>query len=169
MHIRQEKPEDYEEIYELVKIAFETAAVKDGDEQDYVVALRESSRYIPELALVAEEDGRLIGHIMLTETELVSAGTRFRELLLSPLCVALPYRKQGVGAALIKESFRLAGERGYSAVFLCGDPKYYMEYGFREAADFGIVNGGDLPQKYVMAYELFPEALKNKNGTIRIV
>lgn len=169
MYIRPEQPEDYEEIYELVKIAFETAAVKEGDEQDYVVELRNGSRYIPELALVAVEGDILIGHIMLTETELISGKEHHWELLLSPLSVALQHRKQGVGGALIKECFRIAKEMGYSAVFLCGDPEYYKRYGFHRASAFGIRNAGNLPQKYVMTYELYPNALKNKSGSINIV
>lgn len=168
LNIRAERAEDYEEIYELVKTAFETAAVKDGDEQDYVVSLRNSSSYIPELALVAEEE-KLIGHIMLTETELVTGGKSFQALLLSPLCVSFSHRKKGVGGALIKESFRLAKKMGYSAVFLCGDPDYYMQYGFQAALDFGITNTGDFPQKYVLACELCPDALKDLGGSICIV
>jgi len=40
MYIRQEKPEDFDKIYELVREAFETVDVKEGDEQDYVKELR---------------------------------------------------------------------------------------------------------------------------------
>lgn len=180
MYLRQEKPEDYEAIYVLVKAAFETAEIKGGDEQDYVIELRKSSRYIPELALVAAEkyeekkqanaeQENIIGHIMLTQTELVSRDKYYDTLLLSPLCVALSCRKRGIGGALIKESFRLAGERGYSAVFLCGDPEYYMKYGFRKALEFGIINERDPDPEHVMAYELFPNALKGKSGTINIL
>ncbi len=169
MYIRQEQPEDYEEIYKLVKIAFETAAVKDGDEQDYVAELRNGSCYIPDLALVAVEGNILIGHIMLTGTELISGEECHGELVLSPLSVALQHRKQGIGGALITECLRIAREKGYSAVFLCGDPEYYKRYGFRSASDFGIRNAGNLPQRYVMTYELYPNALKNKAGSINIV
>ena len=63
MTIRQAKPEDFDAIYSLVKTAFQTAKVSDGDEQDFVLKLRKG-HYIPELELVAEEDGVLIGHIM---------------------------------------------------------------------------------------------------------
>ena len=60
MTIRQATPEDFDAIYSLVKTAFQTAKVSDGDEQDFVLKLRKG-RYIPELELVAEEDGVLIG------------------------------------------------------------------------------------------------------------
>ena len=169
MYIRQETAGEFDEIYELVKAAFETAAVKDGDEQDYVNELRKSDRYIPELALVAVDQERLSGHMMLTETELISGDTRRRELLLSPLCVSLPYRNMGIGGSLIREGLRLAVEKGYSAVFLCGDPEYYMKFGFRKASDFGIINTEDPDQNHVLACELVPGALGNADGFINIV
>ena len=169
MKIRQEQTTDYAEIYELVKSAFATAEVTDGDEQDYVNNLRKSDKYLPELALVAEKDGRLIGHIMLTSTQINCAENTFTELLLSPLCVALSRRRTGVGAALVNKSFRLAKEMGYRAVFVVGDPQYYTRFGFKCVAEFGIVNEGDIPEQFVMAHELITGALQDKQGTVKIV
>ena len=65
MIIRQENAEDFSRIYELVKVAFQTAEVTSGQEQELVGKLRNSANYIPELALVAEENGELLGHIIL--------------------------------------------------------------------------------------------------------
>ena len=56
--IRQETKEDLDEVYQLIKTAFETAKVKDGDEQDFAVKLREGKNFIPELSMVAETDGK---------------------------------------------------------------------------------------------------------------
>ncbi|PHV71792.1 GNAT family N-acetyltransferase [Sporanaerobium hydrogeniformans] len=167
--IRQEQPTDYETIYEVIKTAFETAAVKDGDEQDYVSHLRKSSKYIPELALVAEKDGHIVGHIMLTKMVINGKEQTFDALLLSPLCVAYAYRNRGIGGKLIEKSFKLAREKGYSSVFLCGNPEYYSHFGFKETCAFGIINESNVPQKYIMACELFPGALKGKEGKIHIV
>ena len=66
MIIRQEKPDEFKNIYDLVKTAFQTAKVANGKEQDYVDKLRASGNYIPKLALIAEVDEKLVGHIMLT-------------------------------------------------------------------------------------------------------
>ena len=66
--IRQEKLFDFQNIYDLVKVAFQTAKVADGNEQDCVNKLRASGGYISDLALVAEEDKKPVGHIMLTKT-----------------------------------------------------------------------------------------------------
>ena len=130
MIIRQEKPSEFQSIYDLVKVAFQTAKVTNGKEQDYVNKLRASGNYIPELALVAQENATLVGHIMLTKTYVLTVGSQFEALLLAPLSVALEYRKRGIGSKLVKESFGLAKNLGYRAVFVVGDPAYYSRFGF---------------------------------------
>ena len=44
--IRQEKQEDHDEVYHLVKEAFASAKYSDGKEQDLVAALRKSKSFI---------------------------------------------------------------------------------------------------------------------------
>ncbi len=78
MIIRRETPEEYGQIYDLVKIAFQTAKVSDGKEQDFVNQLRASGSYVPELALVAEENGKLIGHIMLSKAFIVDGNVSIK-------------------------------------------------------------------------------------------
>jgi predicted N-acetyltransferase YhbS len=65
MKIRPETPQDFPFLYNFVKNAFKTSKVSNCDEQNYVDRLRSSEGYIPELALVAEETSKIIGHIML--------------------------------------------------------------------------------------------------------
>jgi putative acetyltransferase len=163
--IRQENPSEFQDIYYLVKVAFQTAKVADGNEQDYVNKLREGSNYIPELALVAEEDGRIVGHIMFTKTYINAVDSKFEALLLAPLSVALEYRNRGVGSKLVLESFELAKKLGYKAVFVVGDPAYYCRFGFKSIALFGIKHDPPIPDPYVMAYELAPGALFGVTGT----
>ena len=66
INIRREQPADYAAIYELVKQAFEHAEHTDHDEHNLVNRLRQSPFYLPELALVAETGGIIVGHIMFT-------------------------------------------------------------------------------------------------------
>lgn len=164
--IRQELGKDLDEVYNLIKTAFETAKVKDGDEQDFTVRLRNGKNFIPELSLVAEANGKLIGHIMFTKTPVAqSNGEKFEGLLVAPLSVLLEYRDFGVGSTLMKEGLRLGAQLGYKAAFLIGDPNYYHRFGYQSSSLFGITHP-DIPVEYVMAYELVPHALDNVDGTI---
>lgn len=65
--IRQERPEDYDVVYHVIKEAFESAEHSDGNEQDLVAQLRNSKSFIPELSLVAVEDDKIVGHILFTK------------------------------------------------------------------------------------------------------
>jgi putative acetyltransferase len=167
MQIRPERPSEFSEIYELVRTAFATAKVSEGDEQDFVDRLRAGPDYIPELALVAEDEGGIIGHIMLTRTSVVTADGARQVLLLAPICVALERRDRGVGARLIGEALRRARELGHTAVVLVGDPAYYARFGFRPCASFGIANANGIPDQYVMALELAARSLADAAGSIR--
>ena len=166
MNIRTETPADYEAIYTFVKLAFSTAKVSDGTEQDFVNQLRAGPGYIPELALVAEEDGEIIGHIMLTRRKLESAGREVQALLLAPLAVKSEFRGRGLGAKLTRIAIEKAREIGFEAVFLVGDPDYYSRFGFVRADKYGIATTADIPAQFVQALELVRGALKNRSGTI---
>ena len=166
MIIRQEKPEDFQSIFFLVKTAFQTAKVSNRAEQDYVKKLRASSNYIPELALVTEQNAKLVAHIMLTKTFVATGGSKFEALLLAPLCVALEYRKNGIGSKLVAKSFEYAKNLGYTTVFVVGDPAFYGRFGFKSSALFGIKHIPLIPEQYVMVYELSPDALTGIAGTV---
>ena len=167
--VRQEREAEFPPIYELIRTAFATAEVIDGDEQDLANRLSIHGNYIPELALVAECQGKLIGHIMLTRTVVTQDdGTPYEALMIAPLSVVLDYRNQGVGSALLKEGLRLAQSMGYRAAFLCGNPAYYGRFGFKAIGEYGIRQAG-LPEElapYFMVHELIPGSLKSVHGTI---
>lgn len=166
MKIRQERPEEFQAIYDLVKAAFETAKVTSGKEQEFVNFLRASEGYIPQLALVAEDGGELVGHIMLTKTFVADGDKKHEILLLAPVSVATEHRNKGIGSELIRESLTLAKDLGYCGVILVGHPGYYPRFGFKAASGFGIANDQGIPDEVVMACELAPDALKDVSGVI---
>lgn len=166
--IRPEKPADFTAIYKLVKVAFETAQVSNGKEQDFVDKLRSSGNYLPELALVAEEKGEIIGHIMLTKTYVSTVDGKLERLLLAPLSVKLEHRDRGVGTALIKKSLELAKKMGFKAVFVVGNPDYYGRFGFKPTVLWGIKHVPEIPPQYVMACELSPDGLTGVYGTVSL-
>ncbi len=169
MFIRPENKQDLDTVYSLIQTAFSTAYVKDGTEQDFAVGLRNGSGCIPELALVMEQDDKIIGHIMLTKMFIKQDnGDKFESLLLAPVAVLQEYRNQGLGSVLINEASKRAADMGYKAVFLVGDPAYYERLGFKSTVTFGIQNENGIPDKFVMAIELIPDALRSVSGKIDI-
>lgn len=119
MKIRQETPADYAEVYELVKISFATST--NEGEWDYLNEVRKKAAFIPKLSLVAEnDDGRLVGQIVLYKTDITTPEGAVTQLLLSPISVHPDYFRRGIATAMMKEAFQIAQELGYTAVFLCG-------------------------------------------------
>lgn len=163
--IRPEEEKDYDTIYSLIKTAFSTAKNKNGSEQDFASNLRKTSGYIPQLALVVEDEQLIIAHLMLTKINIQMKNGSFRALMLAPISVLLKYRNQGVGSSLIIESFSIAKTMGYSAVLLCGDPEYYKRFGFKSASLFKIYNTDGIPDEYVLACELEKNTLEDISGS----
>ena len=165
MNIRTALENDFEAIYNLVKTAFETAKVSDGTEQDFVLDLRSRSTYIPHLEFVAEEDGNLIGHILLTEAH-INTNKNASFLLVAPLCVDIEHRNCGIGAALMEHALNKGKELGYDAALLVGDPAYYSRFGFAEIKSLGLTNDTGLPDMFVLGLKLTPSTFKDLSGSV---
>lgn len=166
--VRQITVADYSTVYKLIKTAFETAEHRDGDEQDFAVNLRNSDNYIPELDLVAERDGELLGHIMFTKTYVTKPdGGRYNTLMVAPLAVLLQHRSLGVGSALMKEGLRIAQTMGYQSAFLIGDPNYYQRFGFKLTHLYGISHES-FPAEYLQVKEFIHGALDGVTGLVNL-
>lgn len=166
MTIRTERPEEFAALYDFIKTAFSTAQVADGDEQEFTDRLRAGGGYIPQLGLVAQIGDRIAGHILFTRFGVKAGDGSTTELLLvAPLSVALEFRSQGVGSALMREGLRRAAELGFKAALLVGDPAYYGRFGFRQSTELGIHNADGIPDRYVQAIELTPGALQGTDAT----
>lgn len=155
MTIRAETPKDFPAIYALVKSAFDSARQADGNEQDLVNALRAGPAYIPQLSLVSEIGGRIVGHILFTKAEVGDATV----LALAPLSVLPEYQRQGIGSALIREGHRIARSLGYGYSIVLGSETYYPRSGYLPADTFGILPPFDVPRENFMAYRLDENAL----------
>jgi putative acetyltransferase len=164
--IRPERPSDFAEIHTFVRTAFETAKVADGNEQCFVDRLRASGGYLPDLALVATDGDRIVGHVMATRTAIDTPAGRREILLFAPLAVAADHRRKGLGARLTREVLERGRAAGFDAVTLVGDPAYYGRFGFRPASDFAVDNTNGIPGQYVQMLELVPGALAGVSGTI---
>ena len=148
-------------LYDFTKKAFSTAFVSDGNEQDYASSVRKNSNYIKELEYVAEENGEIVGDVMLSKFKVDGLNA----LLLNIVCVDINFRNRGLGASLIGVALSKAIELGYDSVFLAGDPKFYSRLGFKPTVDFGLKNINNFDDRYILCKELKPGALENNSGT----
>ena len=148
--IRQENIRDYEDVYNVVKTAFETAEHSDGNEHDLVVALRKSENFIPELSLVALKNNKIVGYILFTKVKI----GQYEELALAPLGVLPEEQRQGVGSRLIEEGHRIAKKLGYHYSIVLGSEQYYTKFGYVPAIKYRIKAPFDVPDENFMAIKL---------------
>lgn len=87
------------------------------------------------ISLVAEEDGEIVGHVLLSKME-----APFRALALAPVSVGPGRQRCGIGSALIRSAVNRAREEGWAAIFVLGEPSYYERFGFDAAAAAGFTS-----------------------------
>lgn len=107
MKIRQATTQDYPAIGDLITQAFKTARISHGGEAEFVAKFRLRDDFQPELELVAESDGQIVGHVLLAKVPLGEAESSANRLL-APLSVAFHYRNQGIGTKLLAQAFENA-------------------------------------------------------------
>ena len=166
IHIRQETPEDYLEVFNVVEAAFKTMPFSDQTEQFLVERLRKSESFIPELSLIAEKEGEIVGHILLTKIKIVSEQNSFDSLTLAPVSVKPEYQNQGIGGQLIKTAHEKAKELGFKSVVLLGHKDYYPRFGYEKASKYGIELPFDVPEEHCMVVELVENGLKEVSGIV---
>ena len=144
MVIRDETDADIGAITEVTIAAFETLEISNHTEQFIVEALRAANALT--VSLVAELDGRVIGHIAFSPVT-ISDGTR-NWYGLGPVSVSPEYQRKGVGKALIKEGLSRLKNLNAQGCFVVGHPEYYRKFGFRNVP--GLVHEG-VPQEVFFA------------------
>jgi putative acetyltransferase len=131
--IRPEWPADEGAIRVVVSAAFGSDA-----EAQLVDRIRASPEYLPELALVALVDGKVVGHVMGSYAVVLNDAGGRRICMLSPLAVLPDRHKRGIGGGLVRALLAAADARGEPAMILEGDPAYYGRFGFVPAQGYGI-------------------------------
>ncbi|GLK84868.1 GNAT family N-acetyltransferase [Ancylobacter defluvii] len=152
MLIRDEQPGEAAAIHALVRDAF------DGpDEADLINRLRAAGDAI--VSFVAEEDGEIVGHILLSPI-----AAAFPALALAPLAVGPDRRAHGIGGELVRHAIGHAGAMGWRAIFVLGDPAYYQRFGFSAEAAAGFASPYAGPHLMVLP---LGGALPATQGTLR--
>lgn len=166
MKIRQEKVTDFKEVFSLIKEAFKDEQFSNNKEQFLVERLRKSEAFIPELSLVAEIDGKIVGHILITKLKINNSVNEFESLALAPVSVLPTYQNRGIGGKLIIEAHQKATDLGYKSIVLLGHENYYPRFGYKQASEYGIELPFEVPKESCMVIELVKNGLKGVSGTV---
>lgn len=159
---RAEKREDQSGIYEVHTLAF-----KQEEEAKLVNAIRLSDEYIPELSLVAEVDGHIVGHVMFSKIYIEMEQGMITTLGLAPVAVRPDHQGKGIGSALIQEGLKRSKELGYPHVVVLGHADYYPRFGFVPSVTKGIQSPFPVPAEAFMVLELIPGALQGIEGVVK--
>jgi putative acetyltransferase len=159
---RSETDADVSAIAEVTVAAFATLEVSNHTEQFVIAALRSANALT--LSLVAEADGRVMGHVAFSPVTFSDGSPNWYGL--GPVSVVPEYQRQGIGSALIREGLSRLKALGAAGCCLVGHPGYYGRFGFENAPGlvcegvppevfFALSFGGHVPQGTVAFHEAF--------------
>jgi putative acetyltransferase len=155
--IRPETEIDYEAIRVVNQRAF------GGDEEARLVDALRDRGYV-RLSLVAEVDGRVVGHILFSELPIVTESGTVAALSLAPMAVLPEYQRRGIGSQLVKRGLEMCRELGHRIVVVLGHEEYYPRFGFSWQLARPLAS--PFAGKSWMALELVPGALAGVSGRV---
>jgi predicted N-acetyltransferase YhbS len=154
-----EAPGDDAAVLALVEHAFGPGRYAKSAER-----LREGNHFLPQLSIVAREDGRLVGTVRLWP---VRIGAR-PAVLLGPIAVDPAARRRGLGAALVEQACEAAAREGHAIVVLVGDLGFFQRQGFVRASPGSIRLPGPVDPRRILVRALTPGALEGLEGEIAL-
>ena len=160
--IRNETPADIDSITRVTEEAFKTLEISDHTEQFIINALRAAGALT--ISLVAEMDGKVIGHIAFSPVTMSDGTNDWYGL--GPVSVLPDYQRQGIGKALIEEGLSRLKAMGAKGCCLVGHPDYYGKFGFKNTTElvfegvpqeafFVLAFAGSIPQGTVTFHDAF--------------
>ncbi|MEU7931932.1 GNAT family N-acetyltransferase [Micromonospora echinofusca] len=140
LRLRPEDPADTGAVRRVLAAAFARPDVTTPPEVGLVDELRGSDAWVPELAMVAEYGGEVVGYALLTRVRVKSDDHVAPALALGPVAVAPHRRRIGLGTAVVQAAIEAATELGERLVVVLGDPAYYHRFGFGRADRMGLTS-----------------------------
>lgn len=156
-HIRPEYVEDAVAIEGILDATFGASRFTKT-----VNKLRNNRLPVDGLALVAEQDGDVVGTIRYWH---IAAG-QVDALLLGPVAVHPDLQGHGLGAKLINVSIARAIGRNHRAILLVGDAPYYNQFGFARDLTRNLELPGPVDYNRFLGLELTHGALKLARGLV---
>lgn len=158
--IRPETPDDIDAIHSVNIAAFDTPA-----EAKLVDALRDAG-VDPFLSLVADAEGRVVGHILFSPAQVFGENT-WDVLGLGPMAVLPEFQNKGVGSQLVHAGLQACRDAGHEVVVVLGHSNYYPRFGFKPMSEFGLTCEFEAPDDCLMVAELATGAIAGRTGEVR--
>ena len=133
--LRRELPSDRAAVHEVHARAFARPDKDVAVEAVLADALRDDGDAVPQLCLVAEADGLVVGSVICSRAVL---GDR-ASLGLGPVGVLPEHQGRGVGSALVHGALAAADALDAPEMVLLGDPRFYRRFGFELAVPIGVL------------------------------
>ncbi|MFI5487806.1 GNAT family N-acetyltransferase [Micromonospora echinaurantiaca] len=140
LRLRPEDPADIGPIHRVLAAAFARPDVATPPEVGLVDELRGSDAWLPELAMVAEYGGEVVGYALLTRVRVRSDEHTAPALALGPVAVAPHRQRIGLGTAVVQAALDAATELGERLVVVLGAPAYYRRFGFARGDRMGLTS-----------------------------
>ena len=139
LNIRLENETEYREVENLVRESFWNV-YRPGCLEHFVLhELRKDLDFVPELDLVLEKDGKIIGQNMFMRAVIRSDDDRKIPIMtMGPIGILPEFKRMGYGKYLLDHSLERAAELGCGALCFEGNIDFYGKSGFRPASEFGI-------------------------------
>lgn len=165
---RREKEQDRRAVEELVRESFWNV-YRPGCLEHYVLKhLRNDPDFVPELDVVMEKDGELIGQNIFVRAHITADdGRQIPIMTMGPICIKPKYKRQGYGKMLLDYSLEEAKAMGCGALCFEGNIHFYGKSGFTYAREFGL-RYHELPEgaddSFFLCKELIPGYLDGVTG-----
>lgn len=117
-----------------------------------------------QFSLVAEINGRIVGHAVFSDSSIITANANVPALVLAPLAVVPAHQRQGIGSELVRRGLETCKQQGHRIVFAFGDSHFYRRLGF--SSDSARLLESPFDDDAFMAIELVPESLSGISGRI---
>ena len=133
--IRTEQPDDFKMVENLTREVFRPGCI-----EHYVLhRYRKDSGFVPELSLVMEVQGEIIGHVMYAWWHIDSDdGRKIRMMTFRPISIRPDYQGKGFGTKLLNHSMEIAKKMGAGCLLIRGDIEFFGKCGFIPASEKGI-------------------------------
>lgn len=166
--IRNEQPADYRRVEEITRQAFWNLYQPGGLEHYLVHTMRSHADYLPELSLVIEEDGELLGSIHFCRAWIIQPNGEAVDIVhFGPVCITPRLHRQGYGRLLITAAIERARAAGHRAIALGGFTYHYHPYGFAGTKKYHITMDDGQYYTGIMLLPLYEGALDGISGQLK--